>query len=178
MDWLPKEIVLRANSLKEDYNILFEVFKHDFIDSKVVFRGEVVRFQEAEDKQLPMGFPHGFTHLVTHEDNSTHQRFIDYNRATKISWIKAIIEHCNDDAVIIIERQQSNAKYGITDNVYLWLKEKDFVVILRRIPRGKYKGQMLITAYAITESFARRKLERYLKEYQEKRERPGGALYS
>ena len=163
MDWLPKELSLDSRDINEDYSRLYEIFKKDFVESKVYFRGELVVFQDAHDATAPTGqYPHGFTHLITRKNAG--QRIIDYNRAVRLPWIREIIEHCDDSSVVIINRKQLNKRYGITDNTYLWLQEKDFVVILRKIPKGRYCGQMLVTAYATTDRYMKKKLEKYLAE--------------
>ena len=75
-----------------------------------------------------------------------------------------MIEHSDDSAIVIIKKTQSSEKYGLTDNTYLWLESHDFLVVLRRITKGFYHGQMLITAYAITEQYERRRLYKWLDE--------------
>lgn len=162
MEWLPSELSLLSGNLEDDYSKLFEIFKRDFIETQLYFSGERVVYQEAIDRKAPGEYPHGFTHLITRENGG--QRIIDYDRATKLSWIRAIIEHSDDSSIIVMKRTQSSEKYGLTDNTYLWLESRDFLVVLRRITKGFYQGQMLITAFAITESHERKRLHKWLNE--------------
>lgn len=162
MDWLPSELLLPSGNLDGDYAKLYEVFKRDFVESPLYFLNEKVTWQEAIDRKAPGEYPHGFTHLVTRENGS--QRIIDYDRAAKLPWIRAIIEHSDDPNVVIIRKTQASEKYGLADNTYLWLESHDFLVVLRHITKGIYKGQMLITAYAITESYERKRLNKWRDE--------------
>lgn len=162
MEWLPSELSLLSGNLEDDYSKLFEIFKRDFIETQLYFSGERVVYQEAIDRKAPGEYPHGFTHLITRENGG--QRIIDYDRATKLPWIRAIIEHSDDSSIIVMKRTQSSEKYGLTDNTYLWLESRDFLVVLRRITKGFYQGQMLITAFAITESHERKRLHKWLNE--------------
>lgn len=162
MEWLPSELSLLSGNLEDDYSKLFEIFKRDFIETQLYFSGERVVYQEAIDCKAPGEYPHGFTHLITRENGG--QRIIDYDRATKLPWIRAIIEHSDDSSIIVMKRTQSSEKYGLTDNTYLWLESRDFLVVLRRITKGFYQGQMLITAFAITESHERKRLHKWLNE--------------
>lgn len=162
MEWLPSELSLLSGNLEDDYSKLFEIFKRDFIETQLYFSGERVVYQEAIDRKAPGEYPHGFTHLITRENGG--QRIIDYDRATKLPWIRAIIEHSDDSSIIVMKRTQSNEKYGLMNNTYLWLESRDFLVVLRRITKGFYQGQMLITAFAITESHERKRLHKWLNE--------------
>ena len=162
MDWLPNELSLLSGNLEDDYGKLFEVFRRDFIETQLYFSGERVVYQEAIDRNAPGEYPHGFTHLITKKNGG--QRIIDYDRATKLPWVRAIIEHSDDPSIAVIKKTQSSEKYGLTDNTYLWLESRDFLVVLRRITKGFYQGQMLITAYAITEQYERKRLYKWLEE--------------
>lgn len=174
MDWLPNKLSLSSSKLEDDYKVLYEVFERDFINTELNFRGEKVTYQEAIDRKTPGGYPHGFTHLVTRENGD--QRIIDYDRATRLPWVRAIIEHSEDEAVSIIEKRQVSQKYGMVDNTYLWLEACNFLVILRRIKSGPYEGQMLVTSYAITEAYQKNQLRKYREQYEEKENAQGTFL--
>ena len=157
MDWLPDELQLASGSLEEDYKKLYKVFENDFIKSKIYYNGERVIYQKAIDHKTPGEYPHGFTHLITRKNGN--QRIIDYDRAVRLPWVKAVIEHADDPAVVILTVQRYAKNNGLTDNTYLWLEEKKFLIILSRINHGKNRGQMIITAYTITENYVIKKLE-------------------
>lgn len=157
MDWLPDELQLASGSLEEDYKKLYKVFESDFIKSKVYYNGERIIYQKAIDNKTPGGYPHGFTHLITRKNGN--QRIIDYDRAVRLPWVKAVIEHADDPAVVILTAKRYTKNNGLTDNTYLWLEEKKFLIILSRINHGKNRGQMIITAYTITENYVVKKLE-------------------
>lgn len=159
MDWLPDELQLASGSLEEDYKKLYKVFENDFIKSKIYYNGERVIYQKAIDHKTPGEYPHGFTHLITRKNGN--QRIIDYDRAVRLPWVKAVIEHADDPAVVILTVQRYAKNNGLTDNTYLWLEEKKFLIILSRINHGKNRGQMIITAYTITENYVIKKTRRY-----------------
>lgn len=161
MDWLPDELLLLTCSLEDDYASLYAVFEHDFVDTEIYFDNCKVYYQKAIDHKTPGQYPHGFTHLITKENGG--QRIIDYDRATKLPWVRAIIEHADDPSVIVLNNQERSAKRGLREVTYLWLEEKDFLVVLSRINHGEYDGKIIITAYTITESYKIKQLRQLKK---------------
>ena len=166
MDWLPREMPLLSGSLEQDYDDLHEVFKRDFVESEVYYEGKKVYYRTSIDRTTFDGkYCVGFTHLVTRKNGG--QRIIDYGRARRLPWVRAIIEHADDPAVVVLEKISFVPRRGAVRNTYLWLEEKDFLVILScKIDDGGAgeDGQLIVTAYTITESYMRRDLESLRRE--------------
>ena len=161
IDWLPNELNLGGTNHDEVYRRLFSQFENDFINHVPQYNGKNITFQDATDRLLSEDYPCGFTHLVTY--NIGNMRVLDERRATKLSWIRPIIEHADDPAVTVYSKLEATQRYGIVLNTYLWLDEKDFLVILRLIEKGKYAGQLLTTSFCV-DGHKRRKLLKDRKE--------------
>lgn len=176
MNWLPNELVLTANSLEGDYQMLYSIFRRDFENVEIYLGNTRVYYQEAIDNRLAGQYPHGFTHLVTKENGG--QRIIDYNRAPRLPWVRAIIEHADDPSVIVLRDSKYKPKRGLTEITYLWLEEKDFLVVLSSINHGQHNGLIINTAYTITERYTQKQLQK-LREinYLKNKETPRGRLY-
>ncbi|MDO8522519.1 MAG: hypothetical protein Q7S08_04555 [bacterium] len=116
---------------------LFSIFERDFIKSQPQFEGKRVFHDKANDG----GKPRAFSHITTEEDRKTKQRILSIRRCERISWIKAIIEHADDPAVLIWKQEQATKKRWAA-RTYFFLEQEDFLVILQEIKYGNY----LITA--------------------------------
>ena len=88
----------------------------------------------------------------------------DLRRCERIRWIRAIIEHADDQSVLVWENNR-----GGNQGILLWLKSQDFLVVLGRRSQGY---AMLVTAYPTNREHTRRKL---LKEYEQARKKAGPA---
>ncbi len=116
---------------------VFSFFKRDFIDSVPAFRGKHVGFDRTDDN----GKPAGFTHITTETDHKTGERVLSMRRCERIGWIRAIIEHSTDPAVLMWEKEHFTPR-RVTNRIYLFLECDNFVVIIEE----KKKGYYMITA--------------------------------
>lgn len=166
--WLP-DIIECTNFAKwnEYLDMIYEIFKKDFIDSKPLFEGKYVNFRKA-----PMDgkYEHTFIHL-THKDEyhksaNPNDRLPDTKRAERIGWNRAIIENfkceetCEEcEKILYFEEYYKNNIRG-----YLLFKNARFLVIIEK--REKYN--LLITGYYIEYDNAMQKYvnkyERYIKQ--------------
>lgn len=153
-EWLPEILTFNGASIEEDYQKLYAVFKRDFIDNPPLLEVRPVLFERAPDRQ-DNRYPHGFVHLITH--NMGGQRFIEYERACRLPWVKAVIEQRHRPEISFFAARQATKNYGIAINYYLWLEQLSFVVILRDVKRGGCAGKMIITAYN-TDKYSNKKL--------------------
>ncbi len=133
---------------------VFSFFKRDFIDSTPMFKGKRVGFDKNDDG----GRPVGFTHITTEEDRASKKRELSMRRCERIGWIKAIIEHSDDPAILLWEKEHFASK-RITNRFYLFLECDNFVVILEE----KKKGYFMITAIFVDNPSQR---EKHLKAYE------------
>ena len=133
---------------------LFEIFKKDFMDSRPSFKGKPVLF----DKKLDGDKPNTFVHITTEKDPATKQRILSMRRCERIGWIKPIIEHANDPAILVWQKEQVTSERTAT-RVYLFLEKEDFLVIIQEIKWGHF----IITAIYVDNPNQKRK---HLKAYE------------
>ena len=88
-------------------------------------------------------------------------RIPDLRRCERIRWPRPIIENIANPGVLIWENTQ-HSNSGIERNICLWLKEKGYLVILRK--RKKYL--LLWTAYPVTRNHTKRKLQKQYDAYK------------
>lgn len=133
---------------------LFETFKKDFIDSKPKFNGK----QVLHDKNLDGGKPNTFVHITTETDRETKKRILSLRRCERIGWIKPIIEHTDDPAVLVWQKKQATSKRPAV-RTYLFLEQENFLIVLQEIKFGHF----IITAIYVDNPNQKRK---HLKAYE------------
>lgn len=157
-DWLPLPLNLTGSSLANDYKSLYHVFEQDFISSPLpVVDGCRVVVNNVLDRSIMGGiYAYGFTHLVTH---GAGERYIDYDRATKLPWVRAVLDNYNAPEVTAFYMKQVSG-----ETLYLWLVDFDFVVILRPLKSKKEREnptkKIIVTAYHVN-SYGKRDLQGY-----------------
>lgn len=155
-DWL--EPLVRLEDFEGDaakyLDHIFFLFTRDFITTTPVFKGKKVFFDKRDDS----GKPAAFVHITTEDNRATKQRELSLRRCERIAWIKAVIEHANDPAVLVWKKEQTTSKRRDT-RTYLFLEQEDFLVILQEIKYGHY----MITAIYVDNPNQKRK---HLKAYQ------------
>ncbi len=154
-EWLPPPLSLSGSSLEADYESLFSVYERDFVDGSLpTVDGSQVVTNPYIDPFMGGIYPYGFTHLVT---KGKDDRTIDYNRAKKLPWVRAVIENYQEPEVTAFYVDKTP---DIT--LYLWLVDHDFVVILRR-PKSRRERELnnkiIITAYHV-DSYGQSDLQR------------------
>lgn len=157
-DWLPSPLTFSGAQISVDYKELYSVFKSDFIDkTSVIVEGDYVVLNNNIDKLSGGLYTYGFTHLVTIGKDT---RSIDYNRACKLNWIRPILENYKQPEVFAFWSLHPKGK-----TLYLWLKDYDFVVILRKMKsvreRQMDNQKIIITAYCVRPSERRKFQKRY-----------------
>ena len=133
---------------------LHSLFERDFVTAPAQFRGEKVLFDGGDDN----GKPRAFVHITTEEDRATQQRNLCLRRCERIAWIKAIIEHCDDPAVLVWEKEHFGHQ-RISNRIYLFLECDNFLVILEQLR----KGHFMVTAIYVDNPHQKRK---HLKDYE------------
>jgi hypothetical protein len=155
-DWLPPQLVLAGSSISDDYAKLYEVFERDFISSAhAVVDGSRVIVNNVIDPSVDGGYTYGFTHLVTHGQGAG--RSIDYERARKLPWVRAILDNCAQPEVTAFYVQ-----YAKDERLYLWLTDYDFVVVLKKLKSRSEREsptKIIVTGYHVY-SQGRRTLQR------------------
>jgi len=142
-DWLPEMLLL--NPWTE--NILYEVFQNDFIHSQPRYRSYIVWiFPEKTDGKETV-----FWHLITREDIKTRKRLPDVMRSARLPWVRPLIEHPDESEIIDWDYLEGSGNI----HTYVWLKEHDFVVIMKKYKDGRRR---LVTAHYIDYPNKKRKL--------------------
>ncbi|MDC5133985.1 hypothetical protein OHW36_16360 [Acinetobacter baumannii] len=141
-------------------------FKRDFIDSNTHL--EQIYINPRKD-ELEDGKQKVFWHLTTRTDSVWQQngkqkvkvveRYPDLKRATRICWIKEIIENYTDDHIKYFYSKHHTGKIRL----YLWAYDHDFLVILQKLGRSE---SILVTSFYITHDGKRDELDEQYQEYK------------
>ena len=133
--------------------LLYQIFKRDFIDSKPTFENKEVwirRHPLVDDKEQT------FFHITSKDYKENEDRLPDPRRCERIAWVRKFIENnfCIDDCTICDGIKVWEEDYKSNKRIYLLLEEERYIVIIER--RETYC--LLITAYYIDYDHSLRKL--------------------
>ncbi|HDH00421.1 MAG TPA: hypothetical protein ENG80_01240 [Nitrospirae bacterium] len=165
-EWLPD--MLCVNPWTENtYEKLYNIFCRDIRDSDLRYFSKAVWiFLELDDGKESV-----FWHLTSrttkpikiprrkrkfYSDDQTYieeERLPDLRRCERLPWIKALIEHSSEPEVRAWDYEEGNR----TIKTYVWLKEYDFVVIMKKYPDGKRR---LITSFYVDSLYKQKDFER------------------
>jgi len=133
----------------ETFDLLYEIFEQDFKMDQPTYSGRAVWFfPEMEDGKEKI-----FWHLTQKEDQATRVRLPDCRRSERLPWVRPMINNATDPAITTWDYPEARGKV----NTYIWLKNWDFLVLLKKYPDGRRR---LLTSYYIEYSNYRRKLEK------------------
>lgn len=150
-DWLPPKIILNGATTQDDYSTLYAVFTRDLLNSTLSIDGYDVFLDMSKDEYLT-NYERSFTHMVTRR-NGSNIRVIDYKRAEKLPWVRPVIDNYQ-----AVEVTSFWFDHPTEEVLYLWLRDYDFVVILKWLKSRSRKGKILVTAYSVDKG-ERRKWE-------------------
>jgi hypothetical protein len=165
-DWLPGIFCVDPWT-QSTYDELYKIFCRDIRDHDLRYmKNEVWIFPEMEDGREVI-----FWHLTTryvkkkkiprrkkkfYSPDQTHieeGRYPDLRRCERLPWVKAIVENANEPEVLAWDYEEGN----LTIKSYVWLKNLDFIVIMKKYPDNKRR---LITSFYIDKAYKRRDFER------------------
>lgn len=156
-DWLPPVLKFAGSDVRVDYATLHSVYVRDFVDgSSIVVEGDQVVVNHEPDPATGNEYTHGFTHLVT---SGSDRRAIDYGRAAKLPWVRAVLENYKEPEVTAFWAPHPSGR-----TLYLWLTDYDFVVMLRKLQSKKEAAggtKIIVTAYDV-HPYKRKDLQRTL----------------
>jgi hypothetical protein len=136
-DWLPEMFVVSPWTVNT-YNMLYKIFRQDFIISSPNYRGYAVWFfPEKEDGKEVI-----FWHLTSRKNKETGGRLPDLRRSECLPWVRPMIG--NPTKLEIIDWDYLEGDGDI--HTYIWLKNYDFLVIMKKY---KDESRRLITSYHI-----------------------------
>ncbi len=146
--WLPP--IASVNPwTKDTFDNLYSIFKRDFKDTQPVYKGYTVWFfPEIEDNKEVI-----FWHLTHREDRKMGARLPDSPRCERLPWVKSILENPDKPEVLAWDYKEGDGSI----RTYLWLKDFDFLVLLKRYRDGRRR---LITSYYVDYPHKRRTLKK------------------
>ncbi len=146
--WLPEMFPVNPWS-SDTYEKLYQLFCHDLKDTRPTYRGsEVWFFLDMDDGKEEI-----FWHLTTRKDKHTGERLPDFRRIERLPWVRAMLDQPDKPEVLDWDHDEGDG----TIKTYVWLKDYDFVVIMKKFPNGKRR---IITSYWISYSNERRKMQK------------------
>jgi len=165
-DWLPEMATVNPWS-EATYEMLYEIFCRDIRDYNLRYIGNNVWiFREMEDgkekifwhltarktiqKKIPRRkrkfYPKGQIYTET-------ERLPDLRRCERLPWVRPLIEHPSEPEVLAWDYEEGDR----TIKTYIWIKDHDFVVIMKKYPDGKRR---LITSFYVDKPYKRKDFER------------------
>lgn len=112
---------------------LYKIYLEDLFRHTPLFLGKPVKtkyYPPYKNKAF------SFWHL-THEGKNEDERIPDMRRCERISWIKPLIEHCEE--IYYWSRPDKDGRY------YIWFEQGQFLIVLQ--PKVDYF--FLVTAYQV-----------------------------
>ncbi len=148
-------IINLEKSLIDIYEELYSIFHDHFIKSRVYLAKSIYVNPGYHGKKN--GKENIFWHIVTRTNNKTKEREFDTQRASRIHWIKPIIENYNNHEIKLFY-----ADYNKKIRLFLWAEDYDFVVILQKL--GNNYSSYLVTSFYI-EEWKKKKFQKMYENY-------------
>jgi hypothetical protein len=147
-DWIP-EMVNVSPWTADTFDILYTIFSRDFKETKPIYQGFVVwHFPELDDGKEKV-----FWHLTHQEDNDAGERLPDLRRSERLPWVRKMIDNSNKEEILHWDYKEGRG----TIHTYIWLKDYDFLVIMKKYPDGRRR---IITSFFIEYNNYRIKTEK------------------
>lgn len=170
-DWLPEMASVNPWTAVT-YELLYGIFCRDIRDGVLKYAGyDVWIFRDIEDGKETL-----FWHLTSRQKKAQkvprrkrkilppdleitdQERLPDLRRCERLPWVKPIIEHPVDPEVLAWDYEEGDQ----TIKTYVWIKDYDFVVIMKKFPNGKRR---LITSFYVDSHYKR---EDFLRKYADR----------
>ena len=165
-DWLPEKANVDPWT-NSTYDILYEIFCRDIRDYDLCYNGhDVWIFPDTEDgkeiifwhltarKVKPRKVPRRKRKFYPEGQTDTEtERLPDLRRCERLPWVKPLIEHTSVPEVIAWDYEEGDR----TIKTYIWIKDYDFVVIMKKYPDGKRR---LITSFYVDMVYKREDFKR------------------
>lgn len=153
----------------EIIDTLYEIFQRDFVVNRTYLANQI--YINPRSHRKDNGKELDFWHLTTKEEkeevweNGRRKwkvigRYPDFDRASRLEWVKQILTDHNDNAIKLFYHQETNTKRDI--RLYLWAYNADFVVILQKLGKS---DSFLVTSFYITHEGKRRDFEKRYNNY-------------
>ncbi len=145
----------------EIIELLYEIFKSDFVDSRTYLAGQIHVDPISNDIEPGINKEKIFWHIISRKDRG--RRRVDKPKACRINWIKPIITNHTHTEVKLFYYFEDNRKIRL----YLWVYEKDFAVILQKLGSS---SSYLVTSFYIDNQNKRDAFSRKYENYIENRD--------
>lgn len=143
--WLPG--LLQTNGVPTTvYQSLFAIFQREIQAGGLTYGSLPIVWNTGIKSDGPgYGYPEGFWHLIERKNQRTGVREFDPRRAERLSWFAAVLNNATSPEVICFKYKEGDGKV----NTYLWLKNDDYVIVLREQKRQYGQVMMIMSAYHI-----------------------------
>ena len=143
---------------KDYWNKLYQVFKHDFIDSRPIFNFLPVGIRK---EPYILGRERTFYHITTEsiKNMSEEDRLPEPRRSERIKWVRAFIENylCN---FVLCEDCEGVLIWKENNRIHLFRPDERYIVVLEE--RKSY--YLLITAFYIEHDHM---IQKFYKRYHQ-----------
>lgn len=150
-------------------DVLYQIFHRDFVATRTYLAGEI--YINPRSHRKDDGKELDFWHLTTKDEKEqvwengkrtlrVIGRYPDFDRASRLEWIKQILTNHDHESVRLFYHQETNQKRDI--RLYLWAHETDFVVILQKLGKS---DSFLVTSFYISHDGKRRDFEKRFNNY-------------
>ncbi len=155
--WLPDKIDINGG-WDEVLDRLYKIFHIDFIGPGCYFQGNSVWWDR---RKIEGRYEEGFWHLITRENYAAGDRLFDPKRAECLPWCRPCLVNAPDPGLKIWDYRESGKKI----RTYVWLENKDYLIVLEK--RSSRQGDIffLITAYSVDGNDTKKKL---LKKFEKR----------
>lgn len=150
-------------------DVLYKIFYRDFVASKTYLANQI--YINPRSHRKDDGKELDFWHLTTKDEKQQSWengkriwkvigRYTDFDRASRLEWVKQILTNHDHDSVRLFYHQETNKKRDI--RLYLWAHEADFVVILQKLGKS---DTFLVTSFYISHKGKRRDFQERFNNY-------------
>lgn len=150
-----------CNCDDEKFSLAYEIFKQDFIKTKLYLAQKIYINPLTHKKQN--GKEKIFWHITTRENLKSKVREFDEQRSKRIGWIKKIIDNYTHNEIKMFFYKEKRCI-----RLYLWLYNYDFVVILQKL--GKVES-FLVTSFYIDKGYNKSIYEKRYNNYINKKDK-------
>ncbi len=148
-DWIPTlvEFASYGGDWSSFFDAVYSAYEADFCDTTPLFRGKrlgVKRHPKIEGRDAT------FWHMIS-EGSDEQARTPDIRRCERVQWARAIVEHCDEDSVLLWKNRR-----GRSTRILLWCPVAEYLVVLDE--RSTYV--LFWTAYTVDQPHRKKKLQR------------------
>lgn len=152
LPWLPDLLQVSPWS-GSTFDDLYSVFSNSIKGGRLTYRGNKIwHFPDLDDGREEI-----FWHLTSCKDKNTGDRLPDLRRCERLHWIPIILAACANSDVLEWDYAEGSGKI----NSYVWLKEENFVIILKKYPKG---DRRILTSYYLDYTNSIQKMQRKYNE--------------